>query len=112
MLHLQLLDGNGGFVGKERSFNGTLSDCQPIVYNNKIIYYVTENTFPVFFKFNTDNSPEAGDFNDDGYFNDSDVKILKEYLSGITNGISVSQTNLNGDENVDNWDLSQLRKIS
>ena len=36
-------------VTETKSFEGSLSDCQPIIYNNKIIWYVTNDSKPVFY---------------------------------------------------------------
>lgn len=43
------LDGKGNKVGKTRVYDGKLSDCQPIVFNGKVTFYVTENGAPVFY---------------------------------------------------------------
>ena len=42
--------GSGG-VEATSSVEGRLSDCQPIIYNGKIVWYVTENTAPEFYIF-------------------------------------------------------------
>lgn len=49
-----MLDQNGKITGKTNSYSGFLSDCQPIIYNNKVVYYVTRNGAPVFYYFDID----------------------------------------------------------
>lgn len=56
-LFLTTLDGNGEIIGKIYEYNAKLSDCQPIVYNGKVTYYVTEGDVPVFYFFNADGNP-------------------------------------------------------
>lgn len=43
------LDGSGNKVGKTRVYDGKLSDCQPIEFNGKVTFYVTEKGAPVFY---------------------------------------------------------------
>ena len=38
-----------GNLTTTQSVNGSLSDCQPIIYNGKITWYVTDNTKPTFY---------------------------------------------------------------
>jgi len=44
-----LIDGNGKNLSKIISFNGRLSDCQPIIYNNKVTWYTTASSSPTFY---------------------------------------------------------------
>ncbi|MCM1480136.1 MAG: InlB B-repeat-containing protein, partial [Muribaculaceae bacterium] len=48
-LYAVLLDGNGKKMGKTFSCAGSISDCQPIVYNGKVTFYVTNNSAPTFY---------------------------------------------------------------
>lgn len=41
-------NGNVNFIG---STDGQLSDCQPIIYNGKVTWYVTNNSAPTFYTF-------------------------------------------------------------
>lgn len=43
------LDGAGNHPEGVQTVNGSLSDCQPLVIGNKIIWYVTENSMPKFY---------------------------------------------------------------
>ncbi len=54
-VHSQLIDENGNKVTNEQTFQGSLSDCQPILYNGQAVWYYTGltgtkkgNTAPVF----------------------------------------------------------------
>ena len=40
-----------GNLTTAQAVNGNLSDCQPIVYNGKITWYVTDNSKPTFYTF-------------------------------------------------------------
>ena len=40
---------DGGLVGAVQTAKGFLSDCQPILYNGKVVWYVTDNSAPVFY---------------------------------------------------------------
>lgn len=41
---------DGGGIGAIRTANAALSDCQPICHNGEVIWYVTGNSAPVFYK--------------------------------------------------------------
>lgn len=44
-------DGSGkGEVGEVKTATASLSDCQPILYNGKIVWYTTNNTVPTFYQ--------------------------------------------------------------
>lgn len=47
-IHYVRYDANGN-VGPERTAPGALSDCQPISYNGKLVWYVTNKSTPVFY---------------------------------------------------------------
>ena len=40
---------NGGNVGEIKTATAPLSDCQPILYNGKVIWYTTNDTVPTFY---------------------------------------------------------------
>lgn len=52
-LFVTMLDGNGKEIGKRQEYSAYLSDCQPIVYNGKVTYYVTKGGVPVFYFINS-----------------------------------------------------------
>ncbi|HBV82950.1 MAG: hypothetical protein OSJ73_13700 [Lachnospiraceae bacterium] len=41
---------DGGVVGTISTADAALSDCQPICYNGEVLWYVTSNTSPIFYK--------------------------------------------------------------
>lgn len=49
MLQYIKLDGSGNRTEGIQTVTGSLSDCQPIVSGNKIIWYVTNNSLPKFY---------------------------------------------------------------
>ena len=48
-LRYAFVDGNGNLLGTIYSTTGALSDCQPIVYGGKLVWYVTSASRPSFF---------------------------------------------------------------
>ena len=49
----QMLDADGNNVGDERHFNAALSDCAPIVYNGKVMWYIYDDDDVTFFTIDT-----------------------------------------------------------
>jgi len=43
---------DGGTIGTINTINAALSDCQPILHNGEIVWYVTDNSVPVFYRIN------------------------------------------------------------
>lgn len=41
---------DGGAIGTVGTASAALSDCQPIVHNGAVIWYVTQKSVPVFYK--------------------------------------------------------------
>ncbi len=41
---------DGGVIGTVNTADAALSDCQPICHNGEVLWYVTANTTPVFYK--------------------------------------------------------------
>ncbi len=52
--YIAIVDGAGNQLGRTMFINAQLSDCQPIVANNKVIWYVTNNSVPQFYSFSAD----------------------------------------------------------
>ncbi len=48
------LDGEGKPLGEVNTVEGDLSDCHPLVLGNEIVWYVTDNSAPVFYCLNAD----------------------------------------------------------
>ncbi|MCR4998902.1 MAG: DUF4214 domain-containing protein [Lachnospiraceae bacterium] len=55
-----LLDGNGNAISRIETFNGYLSDCQPVYGTGKVIWYVTgvtgDETVPCFYELDVGNN--------------------------------------------------------
>ena len=47
------IDGEGKAIGGVNTAEGDLSDCQPLVLENEILWYVTSGSTPVFYELNT-----------------------------------------------------------
>ena len=45
---IQTLDHNGNAIGETKQVEGSLSDCTPIYFNGKLVWYVTKGKAPVF----------------------------------------------------------------
>lgn len=54
--YYMFLDGNGNSISNKKSFYAPLSDCQPIVSDDKVVWYVTDNSTPTFYSLPTDGS--------------------------------------------------------
>ena len=48
--YYMMLDGNGNAITGKKSFFAPLSDCQPIVVGENIVWYVTDNSTPTFYQ--------------------------------------------------------------
>lgn len=45
---------DGGVIGAIGTANAALSDCQPICHNGEVVWYVTNNSVPTFYKIGAD----------------------------------------------------------
>ena len=75
-----------GKVGTIKSVSAALSDCQPILYNGQLIWYVTDKSAPVFYTLDNSGLKKAipklrGDVNEDGTVDATDRMILARYLA-------------------------------
>ena len=75
-----------GKVGAIKSVSAALSDCQPILYNGKLIWCVTDKSAPVFYTLDSSGLKKAipklrGDVNEDGTVDATDRMILARYLA-------------------------------
>lgn len=55
MVYWTAIDGNGKQTGTTYNMPGSLSDCVPIVYNDKLIWYVWDNDKVTFYDISTSN---------------------------------------------------------
>lgn len=63
-LNYAFIDGTGSLTSAIFSIRGSLSDCQPVVKDDKVIWYTTGNASPVFYQLPTNGAvierPEVG----------------------------------------------------
>lgn len=77
-VYYQFIDGSGEKIGSNYSMKGNLSDCVPIVSNNKVIWYVWDNNDVIFYEINVDSPANTNSVN---------VEDPHEYTcSSVTNG--------------------------
>lgn len=57
-LYYQFLDGKGNPIGKKYSKKGDISDCEPVIKNNKAIWYTTNNKKLCFYAIDTEGNLE------------------------------------------------------
>ena len=50
-----MLDSTGHMVSEVKEKEGALSDCQPVLQNGEVVWYVTDNKAPVFYVINPEN---------------------------------------------------------
>ena len=53
-VYVAMINGKGEQLGQTTFVDAQLSDCKPIVANNKVIWYVTSGSAPVFYSFSAD----------------------------------------------------------
>ena len=54
VIYYQKIDGHGNKIGKTNTMFGQLSDCKPIVIDNKLVWYVWEDENVKFYELNVD----------------------------------------------------------
>ena len=83
-----LLNGKGEPDGEIRSGTGNLSDCQPIMVEGRAVWYVTDNSAPVFYEIDPDNP-----FTDVGPREFYYEPVLWAVENGITTGATPTTFN-------------------
>ena len=53
-VYVAMINGKGEQLGQTTFIDAQLSDCKPIVANNKVVWYVTDDSAPVFYSFSAD----------------------------------------------------------
>ena len=53
------IDGQGNVTSQVYSMNGSLSDCQPIVAGNEVVWYATDDSAPTFYVINASNGQSS-----------------------------------------------------
>ncbi|MBQ6539440.1 MAG: dockerin type I repeat-containing protein, partial [Oscillospiraceae bacterium] len=115
MLHV-FLDGEGNPTSAISQSNYPMSDCQPIVAGNRVIWYVTENSAPRFFSINLDGTTSypKGDVNRDGIVSNSDLILAARHVVSLTTltGEQFTLGDMNNDGAITNTDIITIaRKI-
>ena len=54
---------DGGQIGAVGTADAALSDCQPVCHNGEVVWYVTSNSAPVFYRLNASGSITVMDTN-------------------------------------------------
>ena len=54
-VYYTLVNNKGEKIGEIHNFKGNLSDCQPVVSGNKVVWYTWKNEEVVFYDINTNN---------------------------------------------------------
>ena len=52
VLHYRFVDNTGKPIGEVFTMNATLSDCEPVYTGEQVVWYVTDNSTPMFFAIN------------------------------------------------------------
>ena len=109
------LDGNGNPTSEIYENNYPLSDCQPIVSDGKVIWYVTENSAPKFYSINLDGttSYQKGDVNRDGTVSNSDLILVARHVVNLITltGEQFTLGDMNNDGAVTNTDIITVARM-
>lgn len=112
---------NNGEILEDVTINGaTLSDCDPIILGNQLVWYSCEyesdkvgNIYHIDYtnlsQYNGDNFI-YGDCNDDGEVNPLDILALKRYILGINTEINRNTSDLNQDGTINLLDLLTFKR--
>ena len=80
------VDNRGQLIGEIQDMDGDLSDCVPIVDGDRVLWYVTDDSAPVFYEIPIPKTPfcdvEAGSFYED--------PVAWAVEAGITNGLDAT----------------------
>ncbi len=117
-----IIDGNGNKLSNIFTQEGVLSDCEPMIANNKVIWYVTEGSSPVFYSIDINTwSMNAGssdrssaDINGDGKTSASDARVVLRYSAKLED-LSETQleaADINADGKVTASDARSILRLS
>ena len=80
VVYYTLIDGSGNNIGNIYSVNGNLSDCVPVVLNNKLVWYTWNNGQIVFYDINLNELSQT---------NVTEINNGHHYSnSGVTDGVA------------------------
>ena len=109
------VDGSGNLITEITEAPGyKVSDCQPIVIGNKVEWYVTSNSAPVFYSIAIPGDGLLGDVDCNGVVDMSDISMLFSYLNGGSVTISaegLQNADANGDGSVNVMDITAIFNI-
>ncbi|MBQ6539799.1 MAG: dockerin type I repeat-containing protein, partial [Oscillospiraceae bacterium] len=116
VLRYVYLDGSGAPASEIFRADYPMSDCQPVVSDGKLIWYVTENSAPKFYSISLTGAPsyEKGDVDMSGQVGNSDLIMVARHVVHILTltGEQFTLGDMDGDGEIGNKDIISLaRKI-
>lgn len=121
VLHVVKFNSNGEIL-EDVTINGaTLSDCDPIVLGNQLVWYSCEyesydkvsNIYHIDYtnlSQYSGNNLIYGDCNGDGEVSPLDIIVLKKYILGINTDINRDTSDLNQDNSINLLDLLKFKR--
>ncbi len=106
LIKIQLIDGSGKKIGDTISIGGRLSDCQPIVYNNNLIWY-TAFGYKKVVMFSVDVSNDSAFTKSNG----TNIVSLKDKLQHFAYSLNLTSGTImltKFDDKISDVDLSSL----
>ena len=90
-----LIDGNGNNLSSIISFGGRLSDCQPIIHNNKVTWYVgMSSKMPIIFTLDVSSVSNFEKYNNQNII--SNVGNLFEHFTCTSSSTNITITEFDG----------------
>ncbi|MBQ6539800.1 MAG: leucine-rich repeat protein, partial [Oscillospiraceae bacterium] len=109
VLRYVYLNGSGAPVSEIYQADYPMSDCQPVVSDGKLIWYVTENSAPKFYSINLSGTPsyEKGDVDMSGQVGNSDLIMVARHVVHILTltGEQFTSGDMDGDGEISNKDI-------
>ena len=97
-IKMVLVDGSGNTLSKTITIGGRLSDCKPVIYNNKVTWYVTVGGAPIFFSIDVSTTSKFEAYNNQ---NVMDYSIFSDYYTYVnSNGEILAYQYIGYAENV------------
>ena len=109
-VHYAAFDGQGKQISDEKTAPGYLSDCQPIIKDGQVLWYVWSNKRTVFYSINPDTMElkesllrQKGDTNGDGTVDIADALIVSRFDARLVelSDAEKAVSDVNGDGEVD-----------
>lgn len=109
-VYYAVLDGEGKVISDIASIDAHLSDCKPVLYNGKLIWYIWRNNALIFYSIDPE-SMEAkttvakgkGDINEDSSVDIADALMIAKYDAGLISldDIGTAVSDVTGDGSAD-----------